>query len=163
MYRLDHQLLTQRLAFGSRVQLNILLIHAPLETQHKTIWIHSQDLPARSVVCSNHPERFREEACPVGAFGEHNTEEWNALAGITGGKLIDHRAEFRIHRTIPVTALLRVCLDETEGKECGELLLCRVGIKAKLVGDIGHGKRSRSISMQEQQHLQSEDSLDLFS
>jgi hypothetical protein len=116
----------------------------------------------RSVVCSNHPEGFREESCPVGMFGEDDAENWDALARITGGKLIDHGAEFCINWSIPVMALVRVCFDDREGNECGELLLGQITVKAKLLGNVGRGKGSRAIAMQEQQHLQSKDCLDLL-
>ncbi len=95
-------------------------------------------------------------------FGEDHAEDGDALARITGGKLIDHGAEFGINWSIPVTALVRVCFDDLKGDEGDELLFGQITVKAEFVCNIGRGKGSRSIAMQEQQHLQSKDCLDLL-
>lgn len=67
------------------------------------------------------------------------------------------------HWTIRVIELLGVCFDKFPDRELCELLLREVVVKAKLTRYIGRGKHSRRIAMQEQQHLQPENGLDLLS
>ena len=116
-----------------------------------------------SVVCSNHSERFGKETRSVRTFRENHTEDGNALAGITRRKLVDHRTMRGVHWTIRISALLNICFYQLEVREFCELLLRHIVVKAKFVGHVGGSEAARPVTIQEQQHLEPEDSLDLIS
>lgn len=101
-----------------------------------------------SVVTAGAFEGFDEAADLIGLFCKDCAQDRNTLLWVCNGEAVDNRAEGFIGWLIPEFRLLKVCFDQSDPLECGQLFASGVVLEAELVCDFRNLKGSGLLAMQ---------------